>query len=321
MPAHGYYNRDRLAKDYGSIDGYTAPKNPHPDSTLWRNHYHPTGEKDDILHDQAQYWGKPGVHYHQFLNPGENTLNLKVSALLAESLAENGAHDPDDFARRYTAFMLDPAAHNDTYVDEWHRGFFHNYALGKPVAECAVEDISISCLSVLTPLVLFHRGSDSGMARNVRRYLQYSHRGENAARAGEFYAALLHELLAGHSLEAALFERLGRSSHHALSFPLRRWVRNHSDEEVVGKLVTPSGYLEDALPAALYLALQYDGDFETALIRNTALGGDNCNRGAVLGALLGASCGCEGIPAEWVGGLAGQERYEALGDALWEASG
>ena len=321
MPAHGYYNRARIARDYGTIDGYLAPRNPHPDSILWRSHYHPTGEKDDILHDQAQYWGKPGIHYHQFLQAGENTLNLKISVLLAESLAENGIYDPDDFVRRYTAFMLDPDAHNDTYIDEYHRGFFRNYARGKPPEQCGVEDIDISCLTALTPLVLFHRDNGDALSRDLRRHLKFSHLGENPARAGEFYGALLHQLLAGHSVESALFERLGRSSHHALSFPLRRWVQNHTDEEVVGKLVSSACYLEDALPAALYLALKYDGDFETALTRNTALGGDNCHRGAVLGAILGASCGCEGIPEEWVGGLVEQERYDALGDALWEASG
>lgn len=77
MPAHWYYKLDLLNRDYGHIHQYQAPKNPHPDSILWRSQYHSDNEKDNILHDQAQYWGKPGIHFHQHLKAGENTLNLK----------------------------------------------------------------------------------------------------------------------------------------------------------------------------------------------------------------------------------------------------
>ena len=44
-------------------------------------------------------------------------------------------------------------------------------------------------------------------------------------------------------------------------------------------------------------------DFEAALVANTNVGGDNCHRGAVLGALLGATLGYEAIPKRWINGL------------------
>jgi ADP-ribosylglycohydrolase len=51
------------------------------------------------------------------------------------------------------------------------------------------------------------------------------------------------------------------------------------------------------------LAGRYPNDFEAALIANTNVGGDNCHRGAVLGAILGAGLGFEAIPKAWVNGL------------------
>jgi ADP-ribosylglycohydrolase len=48
-------------------------------------------------------------------------------------------------------------------------------------------------------------------------------------------------------------------------------------------------YLADAFPASLYLAWKYADDFERGVISNTNLGGDNCHRGALAGALLGVS--------------------------------
>ena len=60
MPVHWYYNRDSLDCDYGDFDDYLPPRNPHPDSILWRSSYHPIGPKADILPDQAKHWGKRG---------------------------------------------------------------------------------------------------------------------------------------------------------------------------------------------------------------------------------------------------------------------
>ena len=37
MPVHWYYNRQALFRDYGRVTDFLAPKNPHPDSILWRS--------------------------------------------------------------------------------------------------------------------------------------------------------------------------------------------------------------------------------------------------------------------------------------------
>ena len=78
MPVHWYYNVRALDHDYGEISGYQAPKNPHPDSILWRSEYKPVGSNADILHGQKKFWGRRNIHYHQHLQAGENTLNLQL---------------------------------------------------------------------------------------------------------------------------------------------------------------------------------------------------------------------------------------------------
>jgi len=79
MPVHWYYDTLALVRDYGRVTDYIQPKNPHPDSILHRSSYSPPDSSADILHDQAKYWGKKDIHYHQFLQAGENTLNLKLA--------------------------------------------------------------------------------------------------------------------------------------------------------------------------------------------------------------------------------------------------
>jgi ADP-ribosyl-[dinitrogen reductase] hydrolase len=39
MPVHWYYDRQALYRDYGHVTDYQTPRNPHPDSILWRSVY------------------------------------------------------------------------------------------------------------------------------------------------------------------------------------------------------------------------------------------------------------------------------------------
>ncbi len=79
MPVHWYYDTQALQRDYGKITSYLKPRNPHPDSILWRSSFSSPNGVADILHDQRQYWGVKDIHYHQFLHAGENTLNVKLA--------------------------------------------------------------------------------------------------------------------------------------------------------------------------------------------------------------------------------------------------
>ena len=72
---------------------------------------------------------------------------------------------------------------------------------------------------------------------------------------------------------------------------------------MIGGLLSPACYIDQSFPSVLYLAARYPDDFESAMIANTNVGGDNCHRGAILGAILGASLGLEAIPKRWINGL------------------
>ena len=100
MPVHWYYDTRGLDQDYPALDGYAAPKNPHSGSILWRSKYKPRNQRGDILHDQAQYWGQRGIHYHQFLKAGENTINFKLSVELYRLIRENSSYDAKQWLQR-----------------------------------------------------------------------------------------------------------------------------------------------------------------------------------------------------------------------------
>ena len=97
MPVHWYYDTRALQRDYGEITSYLKPRNPHPDSILWRSSFSPMAGVVDILHDQRQYWGTKDIHYHQFLQAGENTLNVKLARELLIYLKEPSSYNGAGF--------------------------------------------------------------------------------------------------------------------------------------------------------------------------------------------------------------------------------
>ena len=302
MPVHWYYDRSALQRDYGTVEDYMAPRNPHPDSILWRSSYIPLNEKGDILHDQARYWGRHGIHYHQFLDAGENTLNLKLCTLLIESLNRIGDYDADDYLKRYIDFMTLPGTHRDTYVEEYHRHFFTLYARGNPPRKCGAKEKHIGGLVGLVPIIVFFQNDPERAHEAALEHLSLTHLGPKMESAGSLVIKLLLKTLGGMPLKDVLLEAVDKSTSPLLAYPFLKWLHD-PDERVIGGRFSTACYVEDSVPATIYLALKYHDDPERGLIANTNLGGDNVHRGALLGALLGAGNGLKGFPDRWIKGL------------------
>ncbi len=107
----------------------------------------------------------------------------------------------------------------------------------------------------------------------------------------------------------------------------RRRAVEETDRVATYDMFGPSCYIASSMPLFLHFAHKYltrDGRadaFRHAVLANTNAGGETCNRGAALGALLGAAVGVEGIPAEWRRGLVHSAEIEAEIEAFADALG
>jgi ADP-ribosylglycohydrolase len=294
MPVHWYYDRDALRAEYGEITGYLAPKNPHTGSILWRSQYTALNGKGEILHDQAVYWGQRGIHYHQFLKAGENTLNFQLASELVRLCERNGGYDADAWLARYIDFMLTPGNHRDTYVEEYHRGFFTRYAMGNPPRKCAIQDEHIGGLAQVPALCFVLRDSGLPVLRAaVKEHVGLTHAHANVLRAADTLARLLFRIREGGDLRDAIRREAGDwiSGNKA-----ETWL-SQPDTHVIGQRFSPACYIAESMPASLYLAWKYHDHFDAGILANAMVGGDNCHRGAVVGALLGAA---NGVPGKWL---------------------
>lgn len=303
MPVHWYYNTRTLKQDYGQVTDFLKPRNPHPDSILWRSSYVPQNAKSDILHDQSQYWGKRGIHYHQFLKAGENTLNLKLALELLRQVQKSGVYSRRGWLSHMVTYMTSKDSHNDTYVEEYLRHFFTQYGNGVDLLDCGRKDENhIGGLSLMIPiLILFAEGRDYAL-KTALTHLGLTHGGPAMHDGGTIIANIILDLLEGRDLGKSVHDHYTGHLKGAITNPFES-LFEFPDETVVGKYFSSACYMDHAVPATLFLALKYADSPEQGLIANTMCGGDNAGRGAVLGTLLGAVNGLDAWPERWVKGL------------------
>lgn len=300
MPVHWYYDRSALARDYGQVTSYLEPKNPHPDSILWRSHYDALNEKGEILHEQAQFWGQRDIHYHQLLRAGENTLNYQLATELVRFSKATGGYDPNQWLTHYAELMLTSGWHRDTYLEEYHRGFFTNYSNGKPLRKCSIRDEHIGGLAQV-PALCFILGELElpDLRQRIKEHVGLTHSHANVLRAADTLTRLLYRINEGIPLREAIQREAGDwiSGKKAEKWSIQ------PDTTIIGQRYSPACYIAEAMPASLYLAWKYHEDFDAGISANAMVGGDNCHRGAVVGSLLAAA---NGIDPKWIGGLMSQ---------------
>jgi ADP-ribosyl-[dinitrogen reductase] hydrolase len=297
MPVHWYYDRVALTRDYGELERCLAPRNPHPDSILWRSSYQAPNPRGDILHDQAVYWGQRGIHYHQFLTAGENTLNFQLARQLHAQVKTQGKYDPDLWLATYQDFMLTPGRHRDTYIEEYHRAFFTNLARGLPPQRCGIEDIHIGGLASVPALfAALDKTGETVLRQAVQTHVALTHRHPKVLAAADTLTRLLLSVTQGEALRPAI-ERL--ATDWLSPRRMKQWA-DSDDLEVIGVHLSPACYIVDAFPAALYLTWKYADDFAAGIRANARVGGDSCHRGAVVGSLLGLALG---VPETWLAQL------------------
>jgi ADP-ribosylglycohydrolase len=340
MPVHWYYDPSLIVRDFGKIVDFQAPKERHPGSIMALSNTGGAGRGgqegsiigDVINHGKKQYWGKQGVHYHRGMAAGENTLNAVVARLALRTVVAEGAFSPPSFLRDYVTFMRTPGSHNDTYAETYHRMFFKNLVAGRKPEACADDDghnvASMGGFVLLpVPALLAAAGAAPDAERAVSAaksaavaQMYLTHNSKQLQGFAEVYAELLARVLLGADLRQSVAAAARRCG-----FDVAQLVASTGaapDTSVVGPKFSSACYIQDSLPALLFLAYRYADSPERALIANTNVGGENCHRGAALGALMGAAHGPAAWPERWVARLAAADeikREAAAFGALCEA--
>ncbi|XP_036413589.1 uncharacterized protein LOC118798284 isoform X2 [Colossoma macropomum] len=275
------------------------------------------------------------------LQAGENTLNLLCALRVAQVLSSGHFVSIAEPAARaavlsdYVHFLTTPGSHSDTYAESFHRSFFSDWQELRPTSPIKVLDFAekrckemintsfpdsqlnaIGCLPMAIPFVLLSVTANEDKAVSAAvEFVKLTHPYPKLDTFVALYARALHATLNGACLKQQVEQALKSPAlnawdtcqhyiHKAERFP------NSSEErlKVHQKAAEALGlacYTKGALSSLFYLAYVFHNDVKGGILVNTNCGGENCNRGAALGALLGARAGYAGeaIPQDWKDGL------------------
>ncbi|XP_058629290.1 uncharacterized protein LOC131539028 [Onychostoma macrolepis] len=306
-----------------------------------------------ILQDKLRFWTDPrrSVHYHQGLPAGANTLNT-LCALRAACVLSAGAVSADDPGARaavlsdYVQFMTRPGSHNDTYAESFHRSFFSDWQELRPTSPGQVLEFAerrskrmlnasradgqlnaIGCLPMAIPFVLLSAAANQEEAVCAAvQLVKLTHPHPALEPLLALYARALHATLNGACLkqqaETALrspaldaWDECQPFIQRAERFPGSSEERLKVHQSAVESLGLAC-YTKGALSSLFYLAYSFHNDVTEGILTNTNCGGENCNRGAALGALLGARAAYLGsvVPQDWKNELL--DAQEPIADIL-----
>jgi len=268
-------------------------------------------------------------HYHQGMSAGDNTLNavMALHEIQTMNKCDHDLIKPDREVRAsvladYVSFMTTPNSHNDTYAESFHRAFFRDWVTdGKPTSVSKIiefaetrskkmllnrPDSQLAVIGSLVPAIPWiirtaHK-SEKECAQTTVDFIKLTHPVPSLIQFVDVYARLLHAVINGKDLKSEVLKVL---SHSMLGGPGKRdsILKLLDDSEgiprktearlelyqTVTSRLGSACYIEGAFSSMLFLALEFHDDFEGGVLANANCGGENCHRGAALGALLAAN--------------------------------
>ena len=275
LGVHWIYDTEQIEKEFGRVDTLLTPGS---------DSYHPTKERGEF------------THY------GDQTL------VLLESLAAKRGFDLDDFATRWRRLF----ERYDGYYDQATKATLQNFSLEKGPVDAGSPSNDLSGASRVAPLVFCYQDDLDTLVEAARDQTRMTHNNPDVIDGAEFFARVSWLVLRGTppipAIEEVSNERFDKSS-------LWHWVRDgieSKDVESVSAIARfgQSCHVDDAFAGVVHLIAKYENNLEEALVQGVMAGGDSAGRGMVVGMVLGAHLGEQGLPGHWVSGL--QRRREIV---------
>jgi ADP-ribosylglycohydrolase len=265
LAAHWIYDTKKIDSELGIVDHLMAPA---------AESYHPTKLKGDFTHygDQA--------------------------VVLLQHLAANKGFNLNLFAESWHIFSTSYKG----YIDQATRKTLAALDEGKPPEMCGSDSSDLGGPARIAPLVYWYQDDPAQLMKYARQQTALTHNGAGVAAATDFIAQTALLVLEGNSPTQAI-NRVLEVGIKDIDLDLR--VRRSLDTtaENSRKVIAEFGQMcgtSSALPGAVHLILAYEENLREALIQNVMAGGDSAARGLVVGMILGAYQGMDGIDENWI---------------------
>jgi len=274
MGPHWVYDIDKLRESYGSITGYT----------------HPTV-----------------MDYHAGREPGELTHLGDQALLLLESIQQRGDFDRDGWAADWREYFES----YEGYFDAATKQTLRHLQAGDPVETAGSDSTELAGATRIAAVVYRYWDDPARMMQAAIEQTDVTHHTGIIVDCAAFIVHAIEAINAGERPVAAL--RVAVTAQDYDELPASEWVEQgiaaagRVSTEAIGEFGRACD-VRFSFPSTAQLVARYEDDFRGALIANVEAGGDSAARGLMLGLILGAYHGSAAIPADWITGLAAQDR-------------
>ncbi len=259
------------------------------------------------------------------LMPGQWTDDTSMALCLATSLVECGGFDATDQMQRYVRWWRE--GYLSCTGDCFDIGITVSGALsrfvqhGEPYAG-STDPMSAGngSLMRLAPVPMYYAGDAAEAISMAADSSRVTHQAREAVDACRYFAGLLVGALQGVNKQTLLTPGYCPVERFWERAPLAEkiaFVADGSFKDREPPHIKGTGYVVDALEAALWAFRRSDGFREGALLA-VNLGGDADTTGAIYGQIAGAHYGAEAIPATWRAKLAMADEITSLSDRLYD---
>ena len=281
LGAHWIYETESISRMFGRVDSFLEPAS---------NSYHSKKGKGEFTHygDQA--------------------------FILLESLVEKKGFDLSDFSFRWRALF----ENYNGYIDQATRVTLSKYASGSTYEDEGSSSDDLAGASRMAPLIYAYRHNPEKLVECVRAQTRMTHSNPLTVDSAEFFARVTWLALDGSQPVDAIKEVSGK---YFKASSISGWVEAGLGSKNQDSVTTISRFGQSchtaaAFPGVVHLIARYENDLEEALIQSVMSGGDSAARGMIVGMVLGAHLGSQGIPQRWLSELKKREQIVDLLEKL-----
>ncbi len=235
----------------------------------------------------------PVARWHSGKTAGQFTHYGDQLILLYEYALANRHFHLWGYMKKWFQFMR----RYDGYIDAATRNTMDNIRAHNPLP-CGFASEDLSVAGRIGPLMWFSE-NENHFIQLADLFTRSTHYTEVARACSEFCARALWRIRDGVSLENAFDTAAAATSPWMVD--VLEQAKSRINESAIE---TIQAFGQDcnarhAMPGALYLALKYQSEYESAMIANARAGGDSSARGMVAGMCMTGAFGTDILPKHW----------------------
>lgn len=264
------------------------------------------------------------------LPTGKNSCYGDQTFCLLQSVVDKEGFDQQDYIRRlcdmfgensdYEINIGHPVTRDDHPIPgPWRNGsikdFLKNVETGE-VNTGSLTDAQSDSFCKVAPLTALLAGETEHLLSCMENAIKVTQQNELALKCGLAATRLLEQCILGSSLEMSIQHVYDKCDDVVKGYIQKARDGKHKTHADFVQETGPSCALPGNFINSIHCLLTSNGDYRDTVVSTLTAGGCNCSRVCLVGACMGAVCGIDFIPKDWITKTTGGKQIVELAERV-----